>query len=440
MITVEITWPSTPQSCFFVSVVYASNDPTDRSALWKDILTLSASHALDSKPWMIVGDFNQIRDPSEHSQPPTLNMDKRIREFNQCLSDANLDDLNYRGTTYTWWNKRKRSPLAKKLDRCLVNDEWYNSFPSSVVFFGSPDFSDHAAVSITLDPQRIRSKKPFRFYNFILQNSDFLPAVCASWFSFNVTGSAMYRVAKKLKLLKQVIRDFSRLNYSGIEKKTAQAHSNLIQAQAVMLASPTTDNAECELQALHEWEELSTAEAAFFFQRSRINWLSFGDGSTSLFHRYAASRQAINHIHFLLSDSGERIESQSGIQQLCVNYFSDLLGSPVTPPMFTQSDLDMLFNFKCTNEQVQEFQKGFSALEIKDAFFSLPRNKTGGPDGYSAEFFTASWSVIGAEVTEAIMEFFRSGKLLKQWNSANLVLIPKKPNASLPSEFRPISC
>ena len=30
--------------------------------------------------------------------------------------------------------------------------------------------------------------------------------------------------------------------------------------------------------------------------------------------------------------------------------------------------------------------------------------------------------------------------MLKQWNSANLVLIPKKSNASLPSDFRPISC
>ena len=29
---------------------------------------------------------------------------------------------------------------------------------------------------------------------------------------------------------------------------------------------------------------------------------------------------------------------------------------------------------------------------------------------------------------------------MKQWNSANLVLIPKKPNASLTTDFRPISC
>lgn len=79
---------------------------------------------------------------------------------------------------------------------------------------------------------------------------------------------------------------------------------------------------------------MSTAEAAFFFQRLQINWLSFGDGNTTLFHRYAASRQAMNHIHFLMSESREQVDSQAGILKLCVDYFSDLLGSPVSHHMF----------------------------------------------------------------------------------------------------------
>ena len=440
MIFAEVTWPTTTQSKFFISVIYASNDPAMRTNLWAEITAIEAAHGLNGKPWMIVGDLNQIRDPSEHSQPPTLNMDKRIRELNQCLQDANLEDLNFRGTTFTWWNKRKSSPLAKKLDRSLVNDEWYNSFPSSVAFFGSPDFSDHAAISICLDPDRIRTRKPFQFYNYLLKSSDFLETVYASWFTFNVTGSAMFRVSRKLKLLKNIIREFSKQNYSGIEKKTALAHEKLLQAQAATLTTPSTANAATELKALEDWEDLSAAEAAFFFQRSRINWLAFGDGNSTLFHRYAKSRQAMNHIHFLLTETGERVESQAGIQNLCVDYFSNLLGAPVSPPMFVQSDLNILFDFKCSPEQVSGFQKDFSADDIRDAFFSLPKNKTGGPDGYSAEFFTSTWSVIGPEITEAVLEFFKSGRLLKQWNAANLVLISKKTNASLPTDFRPISC
>lgn len=82
----------------------------------------------------------------------------------------------------------------------------------------------------------------------------------------------------------------------------------------------------------------------------------------------------------------------------------------------------------------------FSKEEIKEAFFSLPKNKASGPNGYSSEFFTSCWSVIGAEVTAAITKFFSSGTLLKQWNATTLVLISKIQNASKVSDFRPISC
>ncbi|KAJ4910603.1 Uncharacterized protein Rs2_05224 [Raphanus sativus] len=405
-----------------------------------EISSLVSVQGLDSKPWMLVGDFNQIREPAEHSKPRSLNLDKRMRDFNQCLLEANLEDLNFRGSSFTWWNKQKSSPIAKKLDRCLVNDAWYFTFPSAVVFFGSPDFSDHAVAAISLEPDRARVKKPFRFYNFLTKNPQFLVMVCENWFSFNVIGSAMFRVSKKLKMLKKHIKDFSRLTYSGIERKTEEAHDKLLQVQASLMNSPTSALASEELKALKEWEVLAKAETEFFFQRSRVNWLEFGDGSSRLFHRYAATRQAINHIHFLTSDDGQRIDSQSGIVQSCVDYFSDLLGSASPPPMFVQSDLDLLFNFRCSQDQIQGFEKMFTAEDIKNAFFSMPRNKTGGPDGYSVEFYIATWDLIGPEITEAILEFFSSGSLLKQWNTASLVLIPKIPNASHPSEFRPISC
>ncbi|XP_013583277.1 PREDICTED: uncharacterized protein LOC106292212 [Brassica oleracea var. oleracea] len=390
MITVEVTWPSV-QSKIIISIIYASNDPDVRTTLWNEIEELGPALGIKSKPWIILGDFNQIRDPSEHSKPASLNLDMKMRDFNQCLQSAGVDDLNFRGSSFTWWNKQKLNPIAKKLDRALVNDEWYFELSSSVAYFGSPEFSDHAVVSILLDPSTAKAKKPFR-------------------------------VSRKLKLLKKCIKEFSKHNYSGIEKRTAHALDCLVTAQNLTLANPSTHNAEVEIRAMKEWEELSTAESSFFFQRSRITW------------------QAINHIHFLVGDNGARIDSLPEIHEQCVNYFSDLLGGTASPSMFEQSDLDLLFDFKCSAEQASNFEKEFSSQDIKDAFFSLPRNKTGGPDGYSSEFFTASWSVVGSEITEAIKEFFRSGSILKQWNAANLVLIPKIPNASHPSEFRPISC
>lgn len=78
--------------------------------------------------------------------------------------------------------------------------------------------------------------------------------------------------------------------------------------------------------------------------------------------------------------------------------------------------------------------------DIQSAFYALPKNKVPGPDGYPAEFFTAHWKTVGQDVIDAIQEFFTSGRLLQQWNATILTLIPKKPNAVLISDFRPISC
>lgn len=154
----------------------------------------------------------------------------------------------------------------------------------------------------------------------------------------------------------------------------------------------------------------------------------------------ATARQALNHIHFLEDEDGNRHETQLDIQNLCVNYFSDLSGKPMDPPLFIQDDISGLLEFSCSQSQRDSPVATVTDEEIRAALFSLPRNKASGPDGYSPEFFLSCWSVVGGEVTVAISEFFSSGRLLQQMNATNLVLIPKIPNASKTTDFRPISC
>ncbi|KAL0292827.1 UNVERIFIED_CONTAM: Retrovirus-related Pol polyprotein from type-2 retrotransposable element R2DM [Sesamum radiatum] len=78
--------------------------------------------------------------------------------------------------------------------------------------------------------------------------------------------------------------------------------------------------------------------------------------------------------------------------------------------------------------------------EVKQALFDIDESKAPGPDGYSAGFFKAAWPVIGGEVTQAIRDFFQTGRLLKQVNATLISLIPKVSNPGVVAEFRPISC
>lgn len=438
-ITCEVLLPEY-QAAMVVTIIYAANNANLRTALWAELEHLATSPCITGKPWCVLGDFNQTLHPHEHSIPKSLNIDKRMLEFGQCLVNADLEDLNFRGNSFTWWNKRKSAPIAKKLDRVLVNDEWLSVFPNSLASFSNPAFSDHVCSTVTLTPNLLRKKRPFKFFNYLLQNPEFLPLITEEWYSINVVGSAMFRISEKLRILKKCIREFSRSNYSELEKRVEEAHTILLIRQNETLQDPSALNAEREIEAQIKWLELVAAEEAFLLQRSRILWLSQGDANTAYYHRMVASRRAINHIHFLIDEAGTRYESHTAVEAHCVDYFSNLFGSDIEPQMFVQEDLDFLFNFTCSQQDKNSFTAAFSAQEIRDVFFSLPRNKTSGPDGFSSEFFTSCWSVVGPEITEAVQEFFRSGNLLRQWNATTLVLIPKIANASSTSDFRPISC
>ena len=48
-------------------------------------------------------------------------------DFNSCLHQLEIQDLRYHGEKYTWSNKRPDNPIAKKLDRALINEHWLNS-------------------------------------------------------------------------------------------------------------------------------------------------------------------------------------------------------------------------------------------------------------------------------------------------------------------------
>ncbi|KAG7537033.1 hypothetical protein ISN44_As13g009590 [Arabidopsis suecica] len=389
------------------------------------------------------GDFYQILDPSEHSSLQDFNVNRRMRDFRDCFEAAELSNLVFRGNTFTWWNKSKTRPVAKKLGRVLVNHHWLLVFPDSLAIFNEPDFSDHACSGAILHQNRLLIRTSFKFYNFLLLNQDFLPLVAGHWFACNVTGSDMFRLSHKLKSLKFVIRKFSKENYSNLEKRVAEAHANLLRLQSRTfrtLALPNVFNARKELEAQRVWQDLASAEESFFCRRSSISWLGDGDRNTSFFHRMAAKKRSINQIHHMIGDDGTRYDSQQDIKDHCVNYFYELLGGKVVSTPIVQSDMDLLLPYTCSPAQKEFLEKQFNNEEIRDAFFSLLKNKTSGPDGYSAEFFEGCRPIIGIEVSAAVAEFFKSGKLLEHWNTTNLVLIPKITNAFRTTDFRPISC
>lgn len=61
-------------------------------------------------------------------------------------------------------------------------------------------------------------------------------------------------------------------------------------------------------------------------------------------------------------------------------------------------------------------------------------------DGFPVEFFKAYWDTVGEQVSNVALQFFVTGKILKEINCTTITLVPKVPNPTYVKEFMPIAC
>ncbi|XP_018467689.2 uncharacterized protein LOC108839423 [Raphanus sativus] len=434
MITCSVKLPF-QTSEFVVSFIYASNCRKERRLLWSELEATSCSPQLCGLPWIVLGDFNEIISPAEHSRADLSTSTRGMRDFSECLQRCLLSDLHYSGISFTWSN----SSVSKKLDRILCNEDWLEAFPESIAVFGKPGISDHSPCCTFLDQLKPPQKRPFRFFAHLNCHPDFRNLVKATWNSLPFHGTRQLVVSKKLKEMKPIIRSFNKENFSEIEKRVQEAFDHLTDCQQESLSTPSLAAAAAEKSAHAKWFTLAKAEDKFLHQRSRVQWSAEGDAGTAFFHRAIRARQAQNHIHYLM-ENGSIIDTLDGIKCHAVNHFQQLLGGPNVATTSSPADIASVMQVKCSSEAISALAAPFSDLDIEKAFLSLPKNKSPGPDGYPAEFFTANWKVVGRDMIDAVKEFLSTGDLLQQWNATLLILVPKKTTATKITEFRPIAC
>ena len=107
--TVSLSFGDTEWWC---TAVYASPIPSVRESLWNHLRGLRTRF---SKPWLALGDFNDITRASEVKGGAWVS--SRARAFRECLDDCGLIDLGAMGGFFTW--KRciqGQQPLFKRLD------------------------------------------------------------------------------------------------------------------------------------------------------------------------------------------------------------------------------------------------------------------------------------------------------------------------------------
>jgi hypothetical protein len=143
----------------------------------------------------------------------------------------------------------------------------------------------------------------------------------------------------------------------------------------------------------------------------------------------------------LKDENGDKVVDMQGIKYIAVGFYKNLLGS--SNHVFSAEKASRVFQLvkkKFSSSCVAGMSAEVTREEIHRTIFSMSKGKAPGLDGFSIEFFLKAWPVIGEDINLAILEFFTTGKLLRETNSTILTLVPKKCNPETMSDYRPISC
>ncbi|KAL0408772.1 UNVERIFIED_CONTAM: hypothetical protein Sradi_1811600 [Sesamum radiatum] len=109
---------------------YGEPDVGKRENSWRILKRL---HSQSIRPWLCAGDFNEILEHAEKEGGP-MRAEWQIRNFRNCLSECELHDLRFKGTSFTWCNNQQEPfTVRERLDRACSNLAWLQFFPNTSV-------------------------------------------------------------------------------------------------------------------------------------------------------------------------------------------------------------------------------------------------------------------------------------------------------------------
>ncbi|XP_016566719.2 uncharacterized protein LOC107864811 [Capsicum annuum] len=179
---------SSPPSSWYISIIYASNDFKARVDIWNQLASFSESYiSPEENSWLVRGDFNEILRASEKFEGARINQN-RSNLFMNYINYCSLIDLGFKGSKYTWSNRRYRNRnglILKNLDRCLANDLWIYLYPEASITYLPRTNSDYSPLLLNIGSSPSNQIKPFRVESVCLSHQDFPNLINDSFLNFS---------------------------------------------------------------------------------------------------------------------------------------------------------------------------------------------------------------------------------------------------------------
>jgi exonuclease III len=438
------TVSSSREDTFSISVQFSPSDgtpwwltcvygPQENQEKIQFLQELREIRSLCAGPWLVAGDFNLIyRDEDKNNSNLNRAMMGRFRRW---VNDMAVTELPLHGRKYTWSSSStSSSPTLVRLDRVFCSLEWEELFPDCLLHSRPSGDSDHCPLLLGLQDRHV-GKRRFHFEAFWPSLEGFLVTVEAAWTSVPARSCPLQTLSQKFKATSRSLQSWSQKSVGHLNSQLFLAKEVLHQLEIAQDFRMLSAN---ELWLRNKLKKHTLGLASLLRTvarvRSRINWLQDGDANTRLFHMHARHRKRKNFIASL-REGDQLLTSHEEKAAAIYDFYSNLIGA--------DSDRDRTINLECLdipNHNLEALESPFSEEEVWQTIKDLPSDKAPGPDGFTGRFYKACWPIIKGDIMAALLSIWgRNCRNLWRLNSAYITLLPKKTDAEMVKDFRPIS-
>ncbi|OMO55679.1 reverse transcriptase [Corchorus capsularis] len=411
---------------FRITWIYGAPIYKDRKIVWDRIKRKAMG--IDTA-WMCIGDYNDIMDEDE-KEGGNPKEQRIMQNFRNFINFCQLMEVPTQGQKFTWSGIRENGLIKERLDRSLMNLAWFETFSRSQVWNLISLGSDHSPLIFSSDVKDGKGSKKFKFEAYWCESDDYDGIIREGW-GIDIDGNDAYKVICKLKKCRELLKKWCK------EKdQNKQSKENIIKAISD-LENVGDSVMDCEMikDLENQLGKIWNHEEIYWHQRARINWIKSGDANTRFFHQSTLKRRQQNKV-LRLKNGDNWVEEEEDIMTQFTSYYDNLFKSGRS-----ENWEEVL---ECVPQLVDdEMNSGLTAIitddEVRVAVFQLGELKSPGPDGFNGMFFQRHWNLIKDDICRMVRNFFRSGKLLKEMNATEIVLIPKVKRPEDVTQFRPIS-
>ncbi|XP_057746216.1 uncharacterized protein LOC130965474 [Arachis stenosperma] len=350
-----------------------------------------------NRPWMAIGDFNEIVAPDESTG--AYFSSHRASLLATTLDDCELFDLKVTGRRYTWYRAVQASRnLAKRLDRALVNEAWMSMFPEGYSEILSRLHSDHCPILVRCHGSpRVKGSRPFRFQAAWATHPSYKHVISKAW------NQEFGGVTERLKMVQQASLDFNSKIFGNIFVRKNKLEYQIDQIQRRLEVTDVLSLRIKEAELREDYNRLLLQEELFWYQKSREQWVKYGDRNTKFFHLQTLVRRNHNRVHGLYVRDGSWSTDPDILQEEALSFYKNLFGTTEEVEVDCLGDVSMP---TLSTEACARLIDPVSFAEVKSAVFSMSPFKAPGPDGFQAYFFKEYWEIVGTEIWNIVRSAF----------------------------------